>query len=217
MSGAVRQNLLRRGRLLEVFTVLWNSAEGLVSVVLGVLAGSIALVGFGMDSFVETTSGLILLWRLQTKRDSESAERAEATALRLVGVSLLVLSAYVVVDAGKRLFQQEPPAVSLPGIVLAVLSLIVMPILARAKRRVAVSLNSRALAADSVQTSICTYLSAILLGGLALNALFGWWWADPLGAVAMVPFIVREGLEASRGQRCGECLACGTPACSCAH
>jgi len=197
-----RADLLRRGRLLEVFTIVWNSAEGLVSVALGVMAGSIALVGFGIDSFIETTSGAVLLWRLQTRRDAESAERAEATALRLVGASLLALAAYVTFDSIATLLRKDAPEASLPGIVLAVVSLIVMPLLARRKRSVAASLDSQALEADAMQTSICMYLSAILLGGLTLNALLGWWWADPVAALAMVPLIGREGLEAWRGERC---------------
>jgi divalent metal cation (Fe/Co/Zn/Cd) transporter len=202
---------------LEGFTILWNLAEGFVSVVLGLLAGSIALLGFGVDSFIEASSGTVLLWRLQTTRDTDDAERAEAVALRLVGVSLLALATYVVYDAASALLQRETPEASRAGIVLACLSLVVMPLLARAKRRVAAGINSRALKADSVQTDVCTYLSAILLGGLTANALFGLWWADPLAALAMTPLIVREGLEALRGKRCEGCGACGTPACVCSH
>lgn len=197
---ADRLPLLRRGRALEIFTVVWNSAEGLVSIALGLLAGSIALVGFGADSFIETASGLVLLWRLQTRRDAESAERAEATALRLVGASLLLLAAYVTYDAALTLIRRHPPDVSVPGIAVAIISLAVMPLLARGKRRVAAALNSPALRADALQTLICMYLSAILLAGLGLNALLRWWWADPIAALAMVPFIAREGREAWRGE-----------------
>ena len=216
-NQAVRGQLLRKGRRLEVLTVLWNSAEGIVSVGMGVVAGSIALVGFGVDSFIETSSGLILLWRLQTDRDAADAERAEATALKLVGVSFVLLATYLLVDSVSALVAGAEPEASIPGIVLAALSLIVMPLLARAKRRVAADLNSRALAADSFQTDLCTYLSAILLGGLLLNAAFGWWWADPIAALAMIPLIIPEAREALRGERCGDCGACGTPACKCAH
>lgn len=201
-TSVQREPLLRRGRALELFTIAWNSAEGLVSLFLGLIAGSVALIGFGVDSFIETSSGIVLLWRLQTARDQESAERAEATALRLVGASLLLLSGYIVYDAALSLISRTPPAASLPGVALAAASLIVMPLLAREKRRVASHLNSRALLADAFQTSICTYLSAILLAGLALNAAFGWWWADPVAALAMVPLIAREGREAWRGERC---------------
>jgi divalent metal cation (Fe/Co/Zn/Cd) transporter len=213
--NADRAALLRRGRHLEVFTVGWNSLEGLVSVAFGALAGSIALVGFGIDSFIETSSGLILLWRLQTHRDAADAERAEARALKLVGLSLIVLALYIAWDSATSLLARERPDESVPGIAIAALSLVVMPILARAKRRVAAALNSRALQADSFQTDVCMYLSAILLGGLLLNATLGWWWADPLAALVMIPLIVREGREALRGERCGDCGACGTPACIC--
>ena len=202
---AHRAELLQRGRRLEWFTVGWNSLEGLVSVLFGVLAGSIALVGFGIDSFIETSSGLILLWRLQTHRDEADAERAEARALKLVGWSLILLAAYITFDSAIALWQRERPEESMPGIAIAALSLLVMPILARAKRRVAAALNSRALEADSFQTDVCMYLSAILLGGLLLNATLGWWWADPVAALAMVPLIVREGREAMRGERCEDC------------
>ena len=201
MTVAVdRASLLRTGRSLEVFTVLWNSVEGLVSVGLGLAAGSIALVGFGIDSFIETSSGLVLLWRLQARRDPEAEARSEAVALRLVGITLLALAAYVTYDALAMLVRREAPQESLPGIVLAAVSLIVMPLLARRKRLVAAALPSPALAADATQTIICAYLSAILLAGLGLNALLGWWWADPAAALAMAPLIAREGLEAARGE-----------------
>ncbi len=174
----------------------WNVAEGVIAVAAGAAAGSIALIGFGIDSAIETSSGVILLWRLF------SGEHRERLALRLVGVSFLVLAAYVAFDGAKSLWFGEPPEESLVGIVLAAVSLVVMPLLARAKRRVAAEMGSRALAADSRQTSLCAYLSAILLCGLALYALLGWWWADPMAALVMVPIIGREGIEALRGERC---------------
>ena len=194
-----RSELLRRARGLEVFTVAWNSLEGVIAVGLGILAGSIALVGFGIDSVIETSSGVILLWRLQARRDAEDAEAAERRALRLVGASLLVLAAYVSGDALLSILRRDAPEESLAGIALAGVSLLVMPLLARSKRRLASQLDSDALRADAVQTIICAYLSAILLAGLALNAQLSWWWADPLAALAMVPIITREGLEAWRG------------------
>ena len=217
VAASEREALLRRGRHLEVLTVLWNSAEGIASVLLGLAAGSIALVGFGVDSFIETSSGLILLWRLQTKRDVRDAENAEAVALKLVGLSLVALALYIGIDSISALVNREEPDPSIAGIAIACLSLIVMPLLARAKRRVAAALNSRALKADSFQTDLCTYLSAILLGGLLLNAVFGWWWADPVAALGMIPLIIPEAREALRGERCAGCGACGTPACVCAH
>jgi len=195
------QALVRRGRRLEYLTVAWNLVEAAWALGAGLWAGSIALVGFGIDSLIETSSGLILLWRL---RDGEKGAGREKLALRLVGVSFLALAAYVAYTAVHALAWREPPEQSLPGIVIAALSLAVMPLLARAKRRVAAGLQSRAMQADSRQTDICAYLSAILLGGLGLNALLGWWWADPVAALVMVPIIFREGWSAIRGKTvCG--------------
>ena len=174
--------------------------EGLVSVAFGLLAGSIALVGFGVDSMIETSSGAILLWRLQGGRDHDAEERVEALALRLVGMSLIALAAYVIYEAVGSLVYRQAPDASLPGIVLASLSLVVMPILARKKRQLAAALGSRALQADSFQTSICTYLSAVLLVGLLLNAVWGLWWADPAAALAMVPIIATEGVAGHAGR-----------------
>jgi len=205
IGGAGRDGLIRRGRLLEYLTIGWNLLEGLVAVGSGVVAGSTALVGFGIDSFIESLSGGALLWRL---RSDENAERRERVALRLVGVSFLALAAYVAFDAVKALVYREPPDASRVGIALAALSLVAMPLLARAKRRVAAGLNSRAMQADSRQTDICAYLSAILLGGLLLNALLGWWWADPVAALVMAPIIAKEGVEALRGETCCNEGAC---------
>jgi divalent metal cation (Fe/Co/Zn/Cd) transporter len=197
--SAARASDIRAGRRLEYFTLGWNLLEAAVAVGAGIFAGSIALVGFGVDSLIESLSGATLLWRLQSH---EADERREQLALRLVGVSFLVLAAYVAFEAVKSLYLRELPEASIVGIVLAVLSLIVMPLLARAKRKVATRLESRALRADSRQTDLCAYLSAILLGGLGLNALVGWWWADPVAALIMVPIIAREGVEALRGDDC---------------
>jgi divalent metal cation (Fe/Co/Zn/Cd) transporter len=196
-----RREQVRRGRWLEYLTVGWNSLEGIIAVGAGLVAGSIALVGFGLDSVIEVTSGVALLWRLHLDAP-EKRERAEQVALKIVGVSFLALAAYVAFDAVKSLATREPPEASYVGIAIATLSLLVMPLLARAKRRVAAKINSRAMQADSRQTDICAYLSAILLGGLILNALFGWWWADPVAALVMVPIIGREGVEALRGETC---------------
>ncbi len=190
---------VRRGRRLEYLTIAWNSVEAAVALIAGLLAGSIALVGFGLDSVIEVSSGAIVLWRLFADH-----ERAERIAIKVVGASFLALAAYVAFDSTKTLWLREAPERSLPGIVLAALSLIVMPLLARAKRRVAANIGSRALHADSRQTDLCAYLSAILLGGLALNALLGWWWADPLAGLVMTPIIANEGKEALRGKSC-EC------------
>jgi divalent metal cation (Fe/Co/Zn/Cd) transporter len=197
---AARESGVQRGRRLEYLTVGWNLCEGAIAVAAGAAAGSTALVGFGLDSFIESTSGAALIWRL--RRAGEGDERRERIALKLVGASLLLLAAYVAGDAVWSLVKREPPDVSMVGVALASVSLVVMPLLARAKRRVAAGINSRALFADSKQTDICAYLSAILLAGLALNAAFGWWWADPAAALLMTPIIVKEGLEALRGETC---------------
>lgn len=199
-----RASAVQRGRGLEYFTIFWNLLEGAVSVTAGLLAGSIALVGFGFDSFIESASGGALLWRLQLDRP-ERREQAEKFALKLVGVSFLLLAAYVTFDATKSLIRREPPEATYLGIGIAALSLVVMPLLARAKRRIAKEIHSHAMEADARQTDICTYLSAILLGGLLLNALFGWWWADPVAALIMIPIVVKEGIAALRGELCGDC------------
>jgi divalent metal cation (Fe/Co/Zn/Cd) transporter len=192
-----RANHLRAGRRLEYFTLGWNMTEAAVAIGAGLFAGSIALIGFGIDSLMESLSGGILLWRLQWTKTDESRERL---AHRLVGISFFFLAVYVAFEAGKSLLRHEEPETSVVGIILSIVSLIVMPLLARAKRRVAAKIDSRALYADSRQTDICAYLSAILLGGLLLNALFGCWWADPVAALCMVPLIFHEGMEAVRGQ-----------------
>jgi divalent metal cation (Fe/Co/Zn/Cd) transporter len=207
IGGGGRAALVRRGRLLEYLTIGWNSLEGLIAVAAGLAAGSVALVGFGFDSVIEVTSGAALLWRLHMDAP-ERRERAEKVALKLVGLSFLLLTVYVAFDAIKSLVNREPPEASYVGIALAALSLVVMPLLARAKRQVAAGLNSRAMQADSRQTDICAYLSATLLGGLLLNALVGWWWADPAAALVMVPIIAKEGVEALRGETCCNEGAC---------
>jgi len=196
-----RASLVKRGRRLEYFTIGYNSLEGLIAVAAGWIAGSIALVGFGFDSLIEVTSGAVLLWRLHADVDEARRERVEAISLRTVGICFVVLAIYVTYDSVKSLVRREAPQESIVGIALAAVSL-VMPLLVRAKRKVARGINSGALMADSKQTELCTYLSAILLGGLLLNALLSWWWADPVAAIVMVPIIIKEGIEALRGETC---------------
>lgn len=205
MDAAIdRSTLVRRGMVLEYATVAYNSLEGVIAVGAGVIAGSVALIGFGFDSGIEVISGLTLLWRLNADVNETKRERVEQIALRIVGASFLLLASYVAFDAAESLIRRETPDESMVGIVLAAVSLIVMPLLARSKRRVARAINSAALQADATQTELCTYLSAILLAGLVLNALLGWWWADPVAALVMVPIIVREGFEGIRGDRCDD-------------
>jgi cation diffusion facilitator family transporter len=205
-----REEITRHGLRLEYFTIIWNSVEALASVLAGALAGSMALVGFGIDSVIESSSGVVLLWRLRAEPDERRRESAERVALRLVGISFFALTAYVVYESVKQLAKAEAPQQTWFGIVIAAISLVVMPLLARAKRRVARQLGSNAMEADSRQTLVCVWLSAILLGGLLLNVLLGWWWADPAAALCMSPVIAREGVEALRGKTCcvaGPCSA----------
>jgi divalent metal cation (Fe/Co/Zn/Cd) transporter len=197
-----RALLTRRGRRLEYFTIAWNCVEGLVGVAAGVLAGSISLMAFGMDSFIEITSGGALLWRMSQGVDEERREKREGRALRIVGVCFLALAAYVAFEAISNLISRQAPERSVVGIILAIASLVVMPLLARAKRRVGNHMGSAAMAADAKQTEFCYYLSGILLAGLVLNAAFGLWWADPAAALLMVPLIAREGVEALQGKSC---------------
>ncbi|HWB99769.1 MAG TPA: cation transporter [Bryobacteraceae bacterium] len=191
--------LLAAGRRWEYLGIAWTLIEAGAGIAAGVAAASIALLGFGADSVIEVASGAILLWRLS---NTEEGQAREKMALKLVGICFFLLAAYVLWESGRALLTREAPAVSYFGIGFSALCLVVMPLLARAKRRIAVQIGSRALSADSRQNSICAYLAAILLGGLVLNAVFGWWWADPVAALAMLPIILREGLEALRGEGC---------------
>uniref|UniRef100_Q01ZS9 Integral membrane protein n=1 Tax=Solibacter usitatus (strain Ellin6076) TaxID=234267 RepID=Q01ZS9_SOLUE len=203
--GITRAADVRRGVRLEYFTIGYNSLEAAIALIAGLLAGSVALVGFGLDSVVEVTSGAALLWRLHGDTDASRCAIREAWALKAVGFCFLALAAYVAYEAGESLVLQRAPARSPVGIALAAISLVVMPFLARAKRGVASRISSAAMHADSRQTDFCAYLSAILLAGLLLNALAGWWWADPLAGLAMVPIVAREGWNALRGRSCSGC------------
>ncbi len=195
MGDSDRAALVRLGLRLNYLTIGYNTLEAVASVVAGVLAGSIALVGFGLDSAIEVTAAGAAQWRLRADLDPARRERVEQVTVRIIGWSFLALAAYVIWDAAKTLWLREHPEHSLIGNVVLIMSVIVMPLLARAKRRVARRLESRALDADAAQTSLCAYLSVIALAGVALNAIAGWWWADPLAALAMTPIIAREGFE----------------------
>jgi divalent metal cation (Fe/Co/Zn/Cd) transporter len=187
---------VRRGKSLEYATIAYNVLEGVIAIAAGAVAGSVALIGFGFDSGIEVAASALLVWRLH------AGERAEKRALQLVGGCFVLLAAYVMFDAVMLLVRREAPEASIAGIVLAAMSVIVMPLLARAKRRVADAISSRAMHAEATQTQLCMYLSAILLAGLGLNAAFGWWWADPIAALVMAPIIANEGREALRGDTC---------------
>jgi divalent metal cation (Fe/Co/Zn/Cd) transporter len=200
-----RVTIAGRGRRLEYFTIAWNTFEGVVAVVAGLVAGSISLVGFGIDSFIEVTSGAALLWRMCVDADVDRRERNERLALRTVGLSFIALAAYIAYESIRDMARREVPEHSIPGIVLACVSLLVMPLLSRAKRKVGAALGSAAMHADAKQTDFCVYLSAILLGGLLLNALYGLWWADPVAALIMAPIIAKEGFDGIRGKACHDC------------
>jgi divalent metal cation (Fe/Co/Zn/Cd) transporter len=202
-----RRAFVKRGRRLEYFTIAWNALEGLVAVVTGSIAGSISLVGFGIDSFIEVTSGSVLLWRMSVDAELRRRELNERWSLRIVGACFLLLAAYIAYESALELRSRRPPEQSVPGIVLACVSLVVMPLLSRAKRKVAHALGSAAMHADAKQTEFCTYLSAILLVGLLLNALFGLWWADSLAGLIMVPIIAKEGVDGVQGRACAD--GCG--------
>ncbi len=201
-----RREIVRRGQRLTWATIGYNSLEAVLAIGAGLVAGSVALLGFGFDSVIELGSSVAGLWRLRADATPVRRVQAERLALLVIGIAFLLLAACVLVDASWTLLTRTPPDESPLGLLVATGSLIVMPFLARAKRQVAAQLASRALTAEARQTQICTYLSAILLGGLGLNAAIGWWWADPIAALLMVPLIGWEGLEAVRGRTvCADC------------
>lgn len=187
-------NLVRRARQLAWFTIAWNVIEAVVAISAGAAAGSLALIGFGVDAMIETLSAVVVLWRLQGV-----AEEREERALQLIAVSFFVLAAYILVESARDLVTTSAPEASVPGIVITGLSLVVMPLLARSKQRVGRQLGDRVVLADAVETWLCTYLSAIVLAGLVLNAALGWWWADPVAALGVAWLAVREGREAWEG------------------
>jgi divalent metal cation (Fe/Co/Zn/Cd) transporter len=197
-----RREIARRGRLLQYVTIAWNSAECLVALAAGFMAGSIALVGFGFDSAIEVTSSLAALWRLGRDADELDRAGAEQRTMRIIGCCFLLLAIYVGYEAVRALAEEKSPDRSTVGIVLAALSLAVMPTLAHFKRRIASKLTSGALETEARQTEICAWLSAVLLAGLGLNAWLGWWWADPVAALGMTPLIAWEGWQAVRGRTC---------------
>jgi divalent metal cation (Fe/Co/Zn/Cd) transporter len=199
-----RPRLVRRARFLAWLGIGWHAVEAAIAVGAGIAAGSIALIGFGADSVVESVAGFVLLWRFGGARHSSDA--AEQRAYRLIGVSFYVIAAYVTIEATRQLLAGSHPEVSWIGIGLAGVTLVTMPPLAIAKERVADRLHSAATRAEGRQNMLCAYLSAALLVGLGLNALAGWWWADPVTGLLIAAVAVREGREAWRGEAC--CDAC---------
>lgn len=200
LSASDRAALVTRSRWLNLATLAYNALEGVIAIGSGIAAGSVALVGFGIDSGIELAASCVALWRLDADADHERRERVERLAHRFIGALFVALALYVAVDAGLALWRREVPHESPVGIALAAASVLVMPLLARAKKRIGQALGSRALTAEATQTSLCMWLSAILLAGLLLNALVGWWWADPVAALVMVPIIAREGVDGLKGQ-----------------
>lgn len=208
--------LRRRALLLSYFTVVYNILEGAVAILLGLLAGSPALLGFALDSLIESISGGVMIWRFGTEEEApEAEERHERRALRLVGWTFLALGGYVLYEALEKLYTRTPVHASLGGIILAAVSLVVMPLLAREKTRVARGLDSGSLLGDAKETLACAWLSAALLLGLGLNAALHWWWADPVAGLIIVFFLWREGLEMTAADECGSdagaggCGGCG--------
>lgn len=203
LAPETRLPLLRRALQLEYLTVGWNIVEGVLALAIALGVGSIALFGFGIDSFVESASGAVLVWRLLAERragDHARIEHVERRAQRLVAGSLVLLAAYVAYDAVTALVAGERPEATAAGLVLAVISIVAMQWLAREKRRVAAALGSRAMQADAFQTNACFWLSVSVVVGVGANALLGWWWADPVAALAMCGFIVREARSVWQGE-----------------
>jgi divalent metal cation (Fe/Co/Zn/Cd) transporter len=204
-GGAPRFARIGQALRLEYLTVGWNIVEGVIAVTAGVLASSVALLGFGIDSFVESVSGAVMIWRLLVERASrlsdEKLEAIEHRARRLVAVSLFSLAGWISFDAAQTLWQREHPDFSLVGVALTSISLVVMVWLARAKRRVAREIGSRAMEADAFQTTACWWLSLAALAGIGLNGAVGWWWADPVAGFVIAALVVKEGREAWKGEQ----------------
>ena len=190
-------HLARRALAASIFTVVYNVVEGVVSMVLGALAGSPALLGFGLDSFVEALSGGVMVWRFgrHAELSAKEIERREERAIKLVGWTFLVLGAYILYESAEKLWRHEAPHASPGGLVLAVLSIIIMLFLARVKKSLGQQLHSHSLLADATETLVCIWLSVSLLVGLGLNWLLGWWWADPVTGLVIAGFLFREGRE----------------------
>jgi divalent metal cation (Fe/Co/Zn/Cd) transporter len=201
LTAADKARLGRRAQLLAGASVTYNGIEAVIAITAGIVAGSVALVGFGLDSIVEVSSGLIILWQFRHK----IPDSREQQALRLMAVSFFVLAAYVTFESVRALVTGHDPDSSPVGIALAIASLIIMPFLSWAQRRTGKALGSNAVVADSTQTLLCTYLSAVLLVGLVLNTTLGWSWADPIVGLVIAAVAVKEGREAWRGENCGCC------------
>ena len=200
LDRADRAEAVRRARWLNVATIGWNGLEGVIAVVAGIAAGSVSLIGFGVDSAIEVSDALILTWRLAQESKASCTQPADTRATKAIAVSFAALAVYVVVEAVRDLVTESQPEASVPGIVLAALSLMVMPFLARAKTRLAPILGSTAAVADAAQTNLCAMLSAVVLVGLGANWLFGWWWADPVAGLLIAGLAAAEARRAWRAE-----------------
>lgn len=207
MENNKRALLRRRALFLAYITVGYNLFEGIVSIAAGNIAGSIALVGFGFDSFIESLSGGIIIWRYGKNReaDFEKEKQAEKRAIRLIGYTFLIFALYVIYQSASKLILSEKPDDSLLGIIIAIISLIIMPALFWLKYVTGKSMDSRSVVADSKQTLACVFLSAALLIGLGANYLFGFWWADPLTGLIIAAYLIREGFEVLKEERLCSC------------
>lgn len=195
---------MRLARRLVLATLLYNIAEAVVAIGSGIVARSIALVGFGLDSIIECAAAGALLWHLKVQGagDTLKSERTERQVRRFIGATFIVLALYVLFEAGSSLWHRDPAKESLVGIALAAVSLIIMPLVAWGKIKAARALKNAPLLAEAKETLACSYLSLTLLIGLIANAWFGWWWADPIAALLMVPWLIKEGLEGLRAESC---------------
>jgi cation diffusion facilitator family transporter len=190
-------NGYRKGLILEYFTMIYNIAEAVLSIIFGIIAGSPALLGFGLDSIVESLSGGVLIWRLHQHEGipKEKEEKIERRAVKLVSITFFILAAWIFYESAESLYNREAPGVTIPGIVIAAASMLIMPVISILKKRIGKEIGSKALVADAKETMVCATLSVALLLGLGFNAIFGWWWADPIAGMLIVLFLVKEGLE----------------------
>lgn len=196
-----KNSLIRQALIINWLLIAYNIGEAIVSVFFGLQADSASLIGFGIDSMIEVAAASVLVWRLSVDWPEEEEEKVEKKALIFIGITFLILAAYVGYESITKLFSGKAPEQTVPGVIIAGLSLIIMPFLGLRKRAIARQIGSKALEADAMETIICSYLSAILLTGLGLNLWLGWWWADPVAGVIMLYFIIKEGFEALKGKR----------------
>jgi divalent metal cation (Fe/Co/Zn/Cd) transporter len=206
-AGRTRARLVRRAKLLSWLSLAWMTVEGAVGVIAGLVAGSVALTGFGLDSVIEGFASVIVIWRFTGGRESSGA--AEGRAQKLVGASFFLLAPYIAVDAVLTLANGSHPSTSWVGIALAVGSLLTMPLLGRAKARLGAQLGSSATAGEGAQNMLCAYMAAGVLTGLLANAALAWWWLDPVIALGIAALAVKEGREAWRGEVCADCAPVG--------